>query len=98
MTPTRSIHGITGTLPPAPPGWAYTGNLSGTQTIVLHATAVVDTATNVDNPRSGISGATPVVFTQKLHATAKLETVIYHDKAYRVRTIADTPRVCITIL
>ena len=94
MTLTRSILVITGAVTLSLAGWAYAGNAPAARPIVLQATAVVDSATNVDNPPAGDSQGDIIAFTQKLYATAARKTAIGHDEVYCVRTIAGKSRVC----
>ena len=57
-------------------------------------TAVVDSATNVDNPPAGDSQGDIIVFTQKLYRDSSQQDKIGSDQAYCVRTIAGKARVC----
>jgi allene oxide cyclase len=61
------------------------------------ATAVVNSATNVDNPPSGDSQGDIIVFTQRLYRDSSQQDKIGSDQAYCVRTIAGKARVCTAI-
>src|SRR5436190_19833988 len=63
-------------------------------TKTFKATAVIDSATNVDNPPAGDSQGDIIVFTQKLYRDSSQKTKIGSDQAYCVRTIAGKARVC----
>jgi hypothetical protein len=65
-----------------------------TRMTTFHATAVVDSATNVDNPPAGDTQGDTIVFTQKLYRTPARKTIIGTDQAYCVRTIPGKARVC----
>jgi hypothetical protein len=60
----------------------------------FHATAVVDSANEVDNPPAGDSAGDIVAFTQKLYATPEQKTVTGRDEVYCVRTVPGSGRVC----
>ena len=57
-------------------------------------TAVVNSATNVDNPPSGDSQGDIIVFTQKLYRDSSQQDKVGSDQAYCVRTIVGKARVC----
>jgi hypothetical protein len=94
MSIPRSILVITTTATLSIAGWAYAGTSPARRTTILHATAVVDSATSVDNPPPGDSQGDILVFTQKLYATPARKAIIGHDEAFCVRTVVGKSRVC----